>query len=211
MTVRAMVFDLDGTLVDTSGDISASVNAARAALGRSPLAAAEAMKYIGDGIDVLMIRAVCEREADIPRARDLYRAHHAEHFLERSKLYPGVAEGLERLAGAGVRMSVVTNKAHRFAAPLLDHLGVGRHFTHVLGEEAQPRRKPDPDGLLLALGEQGVAPAEALMVGDSWQDLAAGSAAGCRTVWCRYGFGDPQGRSADFVAETFADVVAAAQ
>jgi phosphoglycolate phosphatase len=209
--VRAAIFDLDGTLVDTGPDITASVNATRAAFGRPPIPMAEAMRHIGDGVDVLMRRAICASDGEVPRARELYRAHHAGHFLDGSVLYPGVAEGLRRLAAAGIAMSVVTNKAHRFAAPLLEKLGVGSLFTHVLGEETQPARKPAPDGLLLVLGEQGVAPADALMVGDSWQDLAAGRAAGCRTVWCRYGFGNPEGRVADFTASGFPDVVRAAE
>ena len=207
MRIASIIFDLDGTMVDTSEDIAASVNAARAAFGRVPIAVGEAMLHIGDGLDQLLRRTVCEREEHIPRARIIYLEHQARHSCDHARLYPGVADGLGHLAGAGVRLSVVSNKAQLLAVPMLEYLGIAGYFSSVLGEELQPRKKPAPDGLLLVLHEQGVQPDEALMVGDSWQDIRAGAEAGCRTVWCRYGFGKLDGQTPDFSVQSFADVL----
>ena len=200
MSFAGAIFDLDGTLVDTSRDITASVNHVRAAFNLAPIPLAEAMRHIGDGLQLLMRRAVAPPGADLARAVETYRAHHAEHFKDNAALYEGAAEALARLEDAGVRLAVVSNKPHRFALALLEHLNVARFFTHVLGEDTQPVKKPAPDGLLLVLREWGLELARAVMVGDSHQDIESGRAAGCRTVWCSYGFGEPREAKPDFTA-----------
>ena len=210
MNVRSVIFDIDGTLVDTSGDITASVNAVRIVLGRTPIGSHEAMRHIGAGVDGLLLAAVCEHPDQLAFARQQYLAHQADHLHDQSTLYPSVVEGLEQFAARGIQLSVVSNKADRLLAPLLRHFNIVQHFTHILGEESQPSKKPAPDGLLVILREQGIDPAQALMVGDSWQDIAAGKDAGCGTVWCRYGFGSADGYKADFIAEVFADVLSCA-
>lgn len=207
MSFAGAVFDLDGTLVDTSADITASVNHTRAAFRLAPVPASEAMRHIGDGLEMLLRRTVSEREAEVARAVGVYRAHHAEHFTDHTALYAGVGDSLARLAEAGVRMAVISNKPTRFARALLEHLGVARFFTHVLGADAQPRRKPAPDALLLVLAAWGMQPAAAVMVGDGHQDMESGRAAGCATVWVSYGFGAPGALAPDFTAASFGEAV----
>lgn len=206
MSFAGAIFDLDGTLVDTSRDITASVNHVRAAFGLEPISLAEAMRYIGDGLHLLMQRVVVPAGEKLARAVETYRAHHAEHFKDKAALYEGATDALGRLEGAGIKMAVVSNKPHRFALALLEHLDVAQHFTHVLGEETQPAKKPAPDGLLFVLKEWDLEPARAVMVGDSHQDVESGRAAGCRTIWCSYGFGEPRAAKPDFTAGSMREV-----
>ena len=191
--VRSVVFDLDGTLVDSISDITAALDEALASRGHFGVTRDVVVNFVGDGARRLVERAVAHvgappEEADPVEVLylDLYRRNH----LERTCLYPGVAETLEQFSARGVQMAVVSNKPAEFTVSLLEHLGVASHFRVVLGADSLPERKPSPMPVLTAVAACDVKPEEAAMVGDGEPDMRAGRAAGVYTVGVLYGFRD---------------------
>lgn len=192
--LKAAVVDLDGTMVDTVDDFTASLNGMLAELNSRPISRDEVIGYIGKGSEHL-IRTVLsarfspeETEARFATALDRYQAHYAEVNGRHTRLYPGVEPGLAALAQAGVKLACVTNKPHRFAVALLEKYGLARYFSVVLGGDSVPRKKPDPLPMLTACDAMGVAPGEAVAIGDSENDALAGRAAGMATLTVPYGY-----------------------
>jgi phosphoglycolate phosphatase len=178
--VRAVIFDCDGTLVDSYQAITASVNHVRARHGLSPLSEAEVRRHVGRGPVNLLQHTVpgSNVEADLAE----YKTHHPSVLKSGSRLLPHVAEELSVLNQRGLRLAVCSNKLRTFTLQLLDILGIGRYFQAVIGPEDAPRLKPAPDMLLAALGRLGVSPPEALYIGDMAVDIETARAAGV-TVW----------------------------
>ncbi|MGQ9366426.1 phosphoglycolate phosphatase [Azospirillum sp. ST 5-10] len=188
----AVVFDLDGTLVDSAADLRDAVNRLLAGLDRPPLDLATVRRFIGDGAARLVERALAAT-GGVPG--DL--APHVERFLAiyeadpaaRTRLYPGVADTLAALAALGVRLAVCTNKPLAATRRLLADLGIAPRFAAVVGGDSYPTRKPSPEPLLGVLGMLGVAPGEAAFVGDNEHDVATARAAGMARVYLMaYGY-----------------------
>ena len=185
--IDLILFDLDGTLLDSRGDIAAAVNHARAGLGRTPLSLATVNRFVGDGLLQLLERSFETIDPAVLRpAEELFRAHYAAHSLDTTRPYPGVIEALDALRGTA--LAVVTNKPADFAAQMLATLGLRDRFRSVVGEGAVPEKKPHPAPFLKACAEADVPPERALMVGDGPQDLSGGKAAGMRTCAVTFGF-----------------------
>lgn len=187
---RLLVFDLDGTLVDSSRDIAASANAAlrRVAPGTAEIPLAAILSFVGEGASLLVERSL--RHAGLSLSPDevlpVYIECYAERLLDTTRLYPGVAEALDALAGT--TLAVLTNKPGDFSRRILEGLGVAHRFACVLGAGDVPSRKPDPGGLLRLMAESGAAPGETWMVGDSATDVAVARAAGVRAAGVTWGF-----------------------
>lgn len=179
---RALVFDLDGTLVDSREDIAAACNAALAAVGRAGLPLPALLPMIGDGARSLVVRALAA--ADAPRdeavvadALDAFRDYYLAHPCTATRLLPGA----ERALGTGLPTALVTNKLRDVADRVLQGLGIADRFRAVRGGGDVPL-KPAPDGVAAVLAELGVAAGDAWMIGDGPQDVFAGRHAGCVTV-----------------------------
>ncbi|HUD43584.1 MAG TPA: phosphoglycolate phosphatase [Dokdonella sp.] len=192
--IRGVLFDLDGTLVDSLADIHAAVAMTLAELGLPVPDAATVRGYIGHGVRTLLERALTGALGHAPdaaltlRAEAVFDPHYAAQNGRTARLYPGVREGLAAFAARGLPMAVVTNKPQRFSEALLARLGVAGRFATVIGGDVAARRKPHADPLLLACARIGVAPAEALMIGDSAIDAAAADAAGTALILVGYGY-----------------------
>jgi phosphoglycolate phosphatase len=193
MPVRVVVFDLDGTLVDSSRDLTAAVNAAlrRVAPGAPPLPDDQVRSFIGNGAGKLIERSLLASGLALPTADvlPLFLEEYRGRLLETTRLYPGVEAALQALAPR--TLAVLTNKPGDLSRAILEGLGVASRFAAVYGAGDVPERKPDPSGLLRILAEAGAAPSEGVMVGDSDTDVLTGRAAGVLTVGVRYGF-DPE-------------------
>lgn len=191
MSRGPLLFDLDGTLIDSLADILASANHLRGVFGLPPLPAETARSYIGDGVFVLIERCLQELGPIDPHrdaAWDTWREHHAEQCTRLVRPYPGVIDWLTRWRDEGRAMAVVTNKAERFTQPILEHLELTQFLPVVISGDTLPRKKPDPAPLREALRRLGVTGDGGTMVGDSVQDLRAGKAAGLRTAAALFGF-----------------------
>src|SRR5579864_7287159 len=144
--MNLLIFDLDGTLIDSKVDLVHSVNAARGLMKLAPISEDVVSSYVGNGAPVLMRRALGPEasEADVQRALEYFLAYYREHMLDNTRLYPGVREALDRLHDAGQRMAVLTNKPVRFSRELVKGLHLGSHFFQVYGGNSFVQKKPDP-------------------------------------------------------------------
>ena len=189
----AVVFDLDGTLVDTAPDLIGALNQVLAERGLPTVAAQAARVLVGRGARALIARGfapagepLADAELDGLTARfiDLYR----DRIAQESRPFPGLEPALDRLVAAGAVLGVCTNKRTELSIALLDALGLRGRFADVFGADRAPAAKPDPRCLLTALQALGVAPAQALMVGDSDNDVLAAQGAGVRVVAVDFGY-----------------------
>lgn len=185
--IKAVLIDLDGTLLDTAPDLAAAANRMRADLGLPALPVGVVATFIGKGIAMLVRRAL-PHESLFDRALPLFERYYAEESGRQSVPYPGAREGIARLRSLGLRLACVTNKAERFTSELLARAGF--EFDAVVCGDHVARKKPDPMAVLLACERLRVPPAEALFIGDSDNDVVAARAAGC-AVWCvPYGYNE---------------------
>ena len=184
---RAVVFDLDGTLVDTIGDLAAALNRTLAEVDLPPHPESTVRTMVGGGLAKLLERALAAHGAvlDAPEqdtARARLFAHYAADPAARSKLYPGVGETLAVLAGTGIACGIFTNKPETIARDLVHALGIAEAFEAIQGSETGFPKKPDPAGLAHLVAELGAVPETTLMVGDSSTDLDTARAAGLKRV-----------------------------
>ena len=189
-----VMIDLDGTLVDSVPDLAYCADAMLSELGMPARGEAKVRQWVGNGVERLVRRALTgtldgePEEADFQRAYPLFLDLYAQNTSQRSVLYPGIREGLDYLKRQGYRLGCVTNKAAQFTLPLLKDLGIHDSFEIVVAGDSLPKKKPDPLPLLHAAEQLGVAPADAMMIGDSQSDVKAARAAGFRIVCMSYGY-----------------------
>ena len=188
--VALVVFDLDGTLIDSSVDLANAVNVLLSELGAQPLPVAAVVSMVGDGARMLVRRALKASglDQDLPDALDRFLAYYNAHLLDHTVPYAGMSETLESIDGR-VRKAVLTNKPTRATELILDRLQLRAGFQHVIGGDTPFGRKPDPAGLLHLTLAADAHPSKVLLVGDSAVDLATARNAGTRICLARYGFG----------------------
>ncbi|MBS1227929.1 MAG: phosphoglycolate phosphatase [Proteobacteria bacterium] len=197
LAVSAVLFDLDGTLLDTLPDLHAAASAMLRDLGRPPLPEAATRSYVGRGIPNLVKRVLAGSldvadDATLPpqEALDSFRAHYARENGRQVRPYPGVIDGLKELKAKGLPLGVITNKAQAFTLPLLELMGLSAYFDVVVSGDLLPRQKPDPMALIWACGRLDVSPTDTLFIGDSVNDFLAGRAAGCHVFLLPYGYNE---------------------
>jgi phosphoglycolate phosphatase len=210
LAVDAILFDFDGTLIDSKRDIALSVHHLQQTYNRPLSPDDQIARFIGDGVGKLVERAIGQRPApELEEAVTLFKAYYREHALDNTRLYPGVAETLQHFRDK--KMAVVTNKPVRVSQLMIQKLGLGTYFPVVLGGDSVARKKPDPESLFLALQKLGVPPSDrVIIVGDGPQDVLAGRAAGIKTCGIPSDIGDAaalKNSKPDFILEAFADLV----
>ena len=195
--IKAVLFDLDGTLIDTIPDLHAAVCAMLRDLGHPELSLEVVSHFVGRGVHSLVKRSLArsldaaDDASPAPQeALERFRHHYTRENGRNAKLYPGVIEGLDALKAIGVPMAVITNKPHAFTLPLLELTGLAGYFDVVVGGDVLPKVKPDPMALIWVCGRLGVSPADALLIGDSVNDFLAGRAAGCHVFLLPYGYNE---------------------
>jgi phosphoglycolate phosphatase len=207
--VRAVVFDLDGTLIDSKKDLILSVNATLRELGRDELAEDTIAGYIGAGAPLLVARALGggASEKEIQRGLEFFLGYYEAHKMDNTRAYPGVAETLEALRA--YPMAVLTNKPFRISRRILNELGLESYFRAIYGGNSFVTKKPDPLGVNTILLEFGIAPHEALVIGDSEVDIQTARNAGALAAIVTYGFGvwDRLTHPADVVLDRIADLL----
>jgi len=184
-----LIFDLDGTLVDSSTDIAEAANRTLAAMGREEETHEYIKERIGWGVKMLLTQLMDDAGPDvIDEATARFLDFYGRRLSVHTRAYPGVMDALARFRGAGKGMAVVTNKPEALALRLLSDLGMDGFFEVVVGGDTVRNKKPDPEGIMRVLGSLGVEPSGAAFVGDSPVDCESGRAAGVYTVGVTYGF-----------------------
>jgi phosphoglycolate phosphatase len=185
-----LIFDLDGTLIDSKKDLANAANAARAHMGMAPIADERVHSYVGNGAPVLIRRVLGAEatEAQVQEALEFFLEYYREHMLDYTALYAGVREALDRLRDAGVRMAVLTNKPVRISRAIVDGLGLGGHFRQVYGGNSFDFKKPHPIGIETLIAECGASRERTMMVGDSSVDMQTARNANVSSCGVTYGF-----------------------
>lgn len=205
--VKAFVFDLDGTLIDSKLDLVLSMNATLVHLGRKPLEHEQIASYVGGGVPLLIKRALGESgtEAEVEKGIVHFLDYYREHMLDNTVAYPGVLECLEALRGR--EMAVLTNKPVKFSQAIIAGLNMSQYFRFVYGGNSFEKKKPDPVGLYTLLRDFGIAPQELMMVGDSDVDVQTARNAGTLACGLTYGLGKMQPQfPPDLLLDNLADL-----
>lgn len=194
-SIKLVIFDLDGTLIDSRLDLVHSVNAALRHIHRPELPDDVIASYVGDGAPVLIQRALGSEAADealVRKGLEFFLSYYREHKLDHTMVYPGIQEALISIQasanGLPRKLAVLSNKPVNPSRAIVESLGLGRYFTHVYGGNSFATKKPDPEGALQLVGEAGVQPQQTAIVGDSHVDIRTGRNAGLWTVGAKYGF-----------------------
>jgi phosphoglycolate phosphatase len=201
--IKAILFDLDGTLIDSVTDLANSVNYTLAKLSLPLHTTEEIRSFVGDGVQKLIKRSLgqthMEKFAD---AFTIFMDHYGLHCTDNTVLYPGVAEILPKLAD-NYALGVLTNKSLKFSVKILETLKMRAYFKEVLGGDSLPTKKPDPAGIFFLADRWGLDPArEMIMVGDHATDIEVGQRAGCKTVFVSGTIGEQRGLTPDFVIDS---------
>jgi phosphoglycolate phosphatase len=206
---RALIFDLDGTLIDSKLDLIHSVNAMLRQMGRSELSAERISGYVGHGAALLVARALGKgtTEEEVQRGLRLFLTHYEEHKIDNTSAYPGVPETLAALDG--LPMAVLTNKPVRISVQILVGLGLAKHFRLIYGGNSFQTKKPDPLGANTIINELEIPAEETLMIGDSEVDVQTARNAGMRAIAVTYGFGvhDRSAHPADVYLRNFPELL----
>jgi phosphoglycolate phosphatase len=212
-SLRLLVFDLDGTLVDSCKDLCNSINAMLQHFGQHPLPDSVIASYIGDGAPMLVRRALGDPDdnAYLEKAISFFLDYYREHKLDYTYVYPGVLESLEALKtgpdGAPRAMAVFTNKPVRPSEAICEALGLSPYFFRIFGGNSFATKKPDPTGLVALMREAGVPPSQTLMIGDSNVDVLTARNADAWVLGCTFGLSphtleiDPPDCTVDSAAE----------
>jgi len=194
ITVSAVAFDLDGTLVETLPDLHEAAIRMLAQIGRPAVSESTVRAYVGDGVDRLVKRLLTGEPDGEPdavafeEAAENFRAHYASVLTRASRPFPGAFSTLEVLRSRGFKLACVTNKPARFTEPLLQGLGLTAYLDRIFSGDSLPRKKPDPLPLVHTARVFGIEPAQLLMIGDSPVDTGAARAAGCPVFCVPFGY-----------------------
>lgn len=194
-----LIFDLDGTLVDSIPDLTLATNLLREELDLEQISAQQVRLMVGDGASMLVKRALGEtlyEERHLQRYLQLYE----HHLLDNTACYPGVRELLA--AHEPAKMAIVTNKPYHLSVKLLNGLGLSDRFTSIIGGDSLDKKKPHPMQVEQAIADLGCQPSQAVMIGDHHTDLIAGRAAGASICFCSYGIGHADGIDYDYRVES---------
>jgi phosphoglycolate phosphatase len=213
-SLRAVLLDLDGTLVDSAEDLREALNEVLAGEGLRPIEAAEVRAMIGDGVLKLVERGLARAGGDPDRARELmprFLSVYEPRAARSTRPYPGVVETLRALRARGLRLGVVTNKPEAATWAILEALALAPFLDVVIGGDTLPERKPSPEPLVAALRRLETEPHSAVMVGDNHHDVQAARAAGLKAILVSYGYthGAPHALGADRVVDRFEDLLTA--
>ncbi len=198
-SIKLVIFDLDGTLIDSRLDLVHSVNAALRHIGRTPLPDNVIASYVGDGAPILIQRALGGEIVDqalVHKGLQFFLSYYREHKLDHTTIYPGITEALAAIQNSGNgtspatqrKLAVLTNKPVIPSRAIVEALGLGPFFAQIYGGNSFETKKPDPEGARILLEENGVSPEHAVIVGDSHTDIETGRNAGLWTVGVLYGF-----------------------
>ena len=212
---QALLFDLDGTLLDSAPDLTTAIDCMLIELGYQAAGIERVRTWVGDGARQLVIEALQFAQAstadeNVSEALHIYQHHYAACLTQSSQLFAGVREALQHWGERGLRMACVTNKGARFTEPLIDHFGLREILPVVISGDTLPQRKPDPAPLLEACRQLNVSPQHALMIGDSRNDVRAARATNMPVICVRHGYNHGrliENENPDVIVDSLLDLV----
>lgn len=207
MDPQLLIFDLDGTLIDSREDLAAGINHMRSRFGLDSLPLATVVGYIGNGIRRLVEGSLQGADVDVEEALRINKEYYYSHLTVHTNLYDGVEQGISRLIDAGHKLAVLTNKPGAPSRQILEYCGIGNAFTSIIGGGDVEHLKPDPDGAYRCMKISGANEANTWMIGDHWTDLAVAERAGIKSAFVRYGFGDERDYKPDVYFASFSELV----
>jgi len=204
--IKAIIFDLDGTLIDSVSDLANSVNFTLTTIGLPTHTREEIKSYVGDGVQKLIKRSLGQPQLDrFDEAFVVFMEHYDLHCTDNTVLYPEVAETLLKLAEA-YTLGVLTNKSRNFSVKILAALEVLTYFKEVLGGDSLPVKKPDPAGIHYLADKWHLTPDQIIMVGDHATDIEVGQRARCKTVFINGGIGETRGLTPDIIIDNISEL-----
>ena len=209
MPIKLLIFDLDGTLIDSLPDLADATNHVRQWSQLPPLSLDEVRSLVGQGARSLVTRALPgAAPGQIEEGLEKFLDYNLRHIADKTRLYPGVDRTLSVLAEMGMPLCILSNKNVDLCREVLSRLRIAGYFPSVFGADSFPFKKPSPEPVLAVVKQFGVAAGESVMIGDSINDIAAGMGAGVITVGCSYGYGDrSELAGADYLIEDFPDLI----
>ncbi|VGO18498.1 HAD family hydrolase [Pontiella sulfatireligans] len=207
MPPQLLIFDLDGTLIDSRADLTAGINHMRARYKLEPLTLETVSGYVGDGVRKLVERSLQGASVDADEALQINKDYYFSHLTVHTATYDGVEEGIRQLAAAGHAIALLTNKPGDPSRRLLRHFGIAEYFCTAVGGGDTPNLKPAPDGIFECMEASGFDSSHAWMIGDHYTDLLAAENAGIKSAFVRYGFGDERGHKPDAYFASFSELV----
>lgn len=205
--VRLLIFDLDGTLVDSCRDLATAVNLMRRHFELPPLTVEAVTGFVGDGVRMLVTRALQGTTVDVDEAMRVQAPLYRDHLLDETVLYPGVEQGLHRLHALGYVMAVGTNKPADACERILEHMKIRGLFARVMGGGSTPNLKPHPEMLHAIMKATGIPAAETWMIGDNHTDIESARRAGLRSVFLTYGYGHKGVEHPDHTVRSFDELL----
>ncbi len=207
--IELVIFDLDGTIIDSLDDLTDATNYMLSKMGKGSLSRERVKKLVGQGARRLVERAILGISPDdLELALGYFISYNDDHIVDKTKLYPNVPAALTALRECGCRLAIISNKNSALCRKVVNALGVEDYFEVVMGADTIPFRKPSPEPVLKLLRDLGINAENTVIVGDSINDVAAGRAAGVLTVGCTYGYGGlSEVEDADYVVGAFAEVL----
>lgn len=207
MNSQLLIFDLDGTLIDSREDLAAGINHMRIHFGLDPLSLETVVGYIGNGVRRLVEGSLQGAAINVDEALQINKEYYYSHLTAHTVLYDGVEQGIRRLVAAGQTLAVLTNKPGDPSRQILEYFGIGDFFEVIIGGGDVETLKPDPEGALRCMEVAGAEAANTWMIGDHWTDLAAADHAGTKSAFVRYGFGEECGYKPDVYFASFSELV----
>jgi len=207
MNPQVLIFDLDGTLIDSRKDLAAGINHMRIHFGLEPLPLAAVVGYIGNGVRRLVEGSLQGAEVDVEEALRVNREYYCSHLTVHTVLYDGVEQGIRRLTAAGHKLAVLTNKPGDPSRQILKYFGISDAFSSIIGGGDVENLKPDPEGARRCMTVSGANGANTWMIGDHWTDLAVADHAGIKSAFVRYGFGEERSYKPDVYFASFSELV----
>ncbi len=207
MDSQLLIFDLDGTLIDSRADLAAGINHMRAQYGLEPLPLETVVGYIGNGVRRLVEGSLQGADVDVDEALRINKEYYYSHLTVHTTLYDGVVDGIGRLAKAGHTLAVLTNKPGNPSRAILQHFGISDRFAAIIGGGDIDALKPDPGGVFRCSELAGLDLSAAWMIGDHYTDLAVAANAGIRSAFVRYGFGEEREYKPDVYFASFSELV----
>lgn len=201
-----LVFDLDGTLIDSRRDLAGAVNYMRQSMNLEPIDHERIIRMVGNGINSLVRRAVADADVDFETALKRMKRFYADHLLESTTLYDGVASTLAELQKSVPHLAVVSNKPAAATLKILEGLGVAKYFSDIIGGDGEYPLKPEPDALLALQKKYNLSADKCWMIGDHYTDLEAGRRANFRRILVTYGFGEAKEETPDYTVDSFTEI-----